>query len=780
MTLEEEIREKNDLAQMEKESPDYLYVELIETIREYHPSEDFSLIEKAYRLANDAHKGVKRKSGEPYIIHPLHVAIILAKLQMDKETIAAGILHDVIEDTQYSYDDIVNIFSKEIAELVDGVTKLTNLELKDIDDKESEQAENLRKMFLAMAKDIRVIIIKLADRLHNMRTLQHMKPHKQLEKSRETLEIYSPLASKLGISKVKCELDDYALSYLYPDEFKKIKNYVDLHAPERDKFIEDIITEVKAKLHEEAEIDPIIYGRIKHVFSIYKKMLKQQKELDDIYDIFAIRIIVDSIRDCYAALGVIHEMYTPVPTRFKDYIAMKKPNGYQSLHTTVVSESGARFEVQIRTKEMHRIAEYGIAAHWRYKEGKVSAEASEAEKAELDKMNWLRDILELQQNSSNSEFVHEVKNELNLFSETVFCFTPQGKCLNLPAGSSVIDFAYRIHTDVGNKMVGAVVNGKVVPITYKLQTGDRVQINTSGGSRGPSRDWIKECKSPQARNKIRQWFKTKDRAYNIEQGMLLLERYCKLKGYVFSEFNTQEARDNVMKKYSFLDWDSVLASVGYGDTKEGQVINRMRDVFVEKKTELTDAEAEERMKSAADRNKSKSEELQKTQPSGYRSGQFIIKSYANKGSYGKSNDLISCAHCCDPLPGDPIFGFVTRNRGIKVHRKDCANFASFSDAEKGRTIEVEWAETKTSAEENKASFTVELAIFAQDRKGMIAAISQTLAENGFDIEYFHTDKSKKGIATINVRISVESKDSLAYIMKKLDQISGVVDVKRNN
>ena len=476
--------------------PEILYDNLIKAIREYHPSTDLSMVEKAYHLADNAHNDQKRKSGEPYIIHPLCVAMILAELELDKETIVAGILHDVVEDTSYSLEDITREFNEEVALLVDGVTKLGQLSYSQ--DKMDLQAENLRKMFLAMAKDIRVILIKLADRLHNMRTLQYMKPEKQKEKARETMDIYAPIAHRLGISKIKIELDDLSLRYLQPEVYRDLEEKMSSNKEERQAFINSIVEEVSEHI-KEAGIKAEIDGRVKHFFSIYKKMRNQNKTLDQIYDIFAVRIKVDTVKDCYAALGVIHEMYKPIPGRFKDYIAMPKENMYQSLHTTLIGSSGTPFEIQIRTFEMHRTAEYGIAAHWKYKEGGGNINKEE------EKLSWLRQILEWQQDmSDNREFLTMLKGDLDLFTEKVYCFTPQGDVKTLPAGSIPIDFAYMIHTAVGNKMVGARVNGRQVPIDYKLQNGDRIEIITSQNSNGPSRDWLSMVKSSQAKTKINQ------------------------------------------------------------------------------------------------------------------------------------------------------------------------------------------------------------------------------------------------------------------------------------
>ena len=505
--------------------PEELYQTLIDKVLEYHPNTDITLIEKAYKIADEAHRGQLRKSGEPYIMHPLCVAIILAELELDKETIVAGILHDVIEDTVMTDEEIEKEFSAEILLLVDGVTKLTQLSFSQ--DKLELQAENLRKMFLAMAKDIRVILIKLADRLHNLRTLQYQSPAKQIEKARETMDIYSPIAHRLGISKIKVELDDLSLQYLEPEKFKALKTEIDERLEERETFIETIVHDVKECI-DEAGIQAEISGRVKHFFSIYKKMVNQNKTLDQIYDIFAVRIIVDSVRDCYAALGIIHEKYKPIPGRFKDYIAMPKSNMYQSLHTTLIGKSGQPFEIQIRTYDMHKTAEYGIAAHWKYKEN-LKGTSQDKEEA---KLSWLRQILEWQRDTEdNKEFMSAVKTDLDLFAEQVYCFTPNGDVKNLPAGSTPIDFAYSIHSAVGNKMVGARVNGRQVPVTYELKNGDRVEIVTSQNSRGPSRDWLSIVKSAQARNKINQWFKQEFKEDNINRGKELLLQYCKAKGY---------------------------------------------------------------------------------------------------------------------------------------------------------------------------------------------------------------------------------------------------------
>ncbi len=564
-------------------SPEELYEDLISRVQKYHPSEDISMIEKAYQIANEAHKNQVRKSGEPYIIHPLYVAIILADLELDKETIVAGILHDVVEDTIMTDEEIKEMFGTDVAHLVDGVTKLGQLEFggeKNLD-KSSEkleiQAENLRKMFLAMAKDIRVIMIKLADRLHNMRTLKHMTLEKQQEKARETLDIYAPIAQRLGISKIKVELDDLSLKYLEPDVYYDLVNKISVRKSVREQYVQTIVDEVTVHI-ENAGIEAKIDGRVKHFFSIYKKMKNQNKTIDQIYDLFAIRIVVDSVRECYAALGVIHEMYKPIPGRFKDYIAMPKDNMYQSLHTTLIGSMGQPFEIQIRTYEMHKTAEYGIAAHWKYKD---AADGKKIEVQEEEKLSWLKQILEWQKDlSDNKEFLNLLKSDLDLFSDDVYCFTPTGDVKNLPYGSTPIDFAYSVHSAVGNKMIRARVNGKIVTIDYEIKNGDCIEIVTSQNSKGPSRDWLNVVKSTQARNKINQWFKNEFKEDNIVKGRELFLSYAKTKSIQVSDILKQSYMDRIMRKYGFRDWDSVLAAIGHGGLKEGQIVNKMNEMLV--------------------------------------------------------------------------------------------------------------------------------------------------------------------------------------------------------
>ena len=737
------------------EDPDKLYDMLIARIRKYHPSTDVSMIENAYHLAREAHGEQYRKSGEPYIIHPLWVAIILADLEMDKETIVAAILHDVVEDTEYSEEDIRKMFGDEVALLVNGVTKLGRLSYSS--DKLEVQAENLRKMFLAMAKDIRVIIIKLADRLHNMRTLQFMTPAKQKEKAKETMDIYAPIAQRLGISKIKTELDDLALKYSQPEVFFDLVDQINARKTEREEFVQQIVEEV-SKHMKNANIKADVNGRVKHFFSIYKKMVNQDKTVDQIYDLFAVRIIVDSVKDCYAALGVIHEMYTPIPGRFKDYIAMPKPNMYQSLHTTLMSSVGQPFEIQIRTVEMHKTAEYGIAAHWKYKEsndGKKSVQAQEEEK-----LSWLRQILEWQRDmSDNREFLNLIKGDLDLFAEDVYCFTPQGDVKNLPNGSTPIDFAYAIHSAVGNKMVGARVNGKLVNIDYKIQNGDRIEILTSQNSRGPSRDWLNVVKSTQAKNKINQWFKKEFKEENIIKGKELILAYCKAKNLNITDILQGKYQEIVQRKYGFKDWDSVLAAIGHGGLKEGQVVNRLAEEYgKEHKQEITDEVVLERVAEAA-KNKV-----------------HIAKSKSGIVVKGIDDMAVRFSRCCNPVPGDEIVGFVTRGRGMSIHRTDCVNIIHLTEAERARLIDAEWE--SDVAEESGGQYLAEIKMYAYDKKGLLMEISRIFTESNVDVKSMNIRTSKQGKATVETGFIVHGREELSRIIGKLRQLEGIIDIER--
>ena len=756
--LEESISKPNRgiVATQDFVDPDTLYEELIARIRKYHPNTDISMVNKAYHLAKDAHEGQVRKSGEPYIIHPLCVAIILADLEMDKETIVAGILHDVVEDTVFTREEITEEFSAEVASLVDGVTKLGQLSYDA--DKVEVQAENLRKMFLAMAKDIRVIIIKLADRLHNMRTLKYMKPEKQLEKSRETMEIYSPLADRLGIAKVKIELDDLALKYLEPDAYYDLVEKIALRRKERDDYIQGLVDEVRRHI-EDAGIKAEIEGRAKHFFSIYKKMVNQNKTLDQIYDLFAIRIIVSDIKNCYAALGVMHENYTPIPGRCKDYIAMPKPNMYQSIHTTLIGPTGTPFEIQIRTYEMHRTSEYGIAAHWKYKE---SGEGSTLNQEE-EKLSWLRQILEWQQDmSDNREFVSLLKSDLNLFSDMVFCFTPTGEVKNLPMGSTPIDFAYSIHSAVGNKMVGAKVNGRLVPIDYTIQNGDRIDIITSQNSRGPSRDWLALVKSTQAKNKINQWFRSTFKEENIGKGRELIAESAKAKGINLGDINKSKYQEKVIRKYGFHDWDAVLAAVGQGSLKEGTVVNRMYVAYLkEHPLEVTDDDI---LKQTGIK-----KEYSRPQPIPHSKSGIVVQ-----GLYDVS---VRFSKCCNPVPGDEIIGFVTRGRGVTIHRTDCINIINLPDADKARLIEAEW-QPEFLEQKNSSIFAAEIHIYGNNRTGLLVDISRIFTERNIDIQSMNSRTNRQGVATIDVSFGVKSREQLGHLIDCIRKVESVIDIER--
>ena len=735
-------------------NPEELYDVLINRIRQYHPSEGLEVIEKAYRLAMEKHEGQKRKSGEPYIIHPICVAIILADLELDLESIAAGLLHDVIEDTDYTEEEMTAEFGQEITLLVDGVTKLTQINY--AADKVEMQAENLRKMFLAMAKDIRVILIKLADRLHNMRTMQYQPPNKQYEKSKETMDIYSPIAQRLGISKIKIELDDLSLQYIEPEMYKQLSADVAKKLEEKENFINELVEEVGEHI-EDGGISAKVNGRVKHLFSIYKKMVTQNKTLDQIYDLFAVRIIVKDIKDCYAALGVIHEMYKPVPGRFKDYIAMPKPNKYQSLHTTLISSTGQLFEVQIRTQEMHRIAEYGIAAHWKYKvdpDGKLSPDSEE------EKISWLREILEWQQDlSDNKEFLNLLKDDLNLFSDSVFCFTPNGEVKNLTVGSTPVDFAYSIHSAVGNRMVGARVNNKIVTIDYEIQNGDQIEIITSQNAKGPSRDWLKFVKTTQAKNKINQWFKSEFKIENIQRGKELLAGYCKTKAINPSDLLKPEYQEAVLKKYGYKDWDSVYAAIGHGGLKEGTIVGKLQEEYDKRnKKEMTDAQV---LEAITDMTQEKRHKVNSR-------GSIIVQ--------GIDDIAVHFSRCCSPVPGDEICGFVTRGRGVTIHRTDCTNIIHLSEEERRRIVPAEWNDQEGT--ESGELFSAEINIYANNRPGVLLAISKILTENDIDVTSMNVRTSKQGTATITMGFNIKDKDTLRSIVGKLRNVDNVLDVQR--
>ena len=628
-------------------------------------------------------------------------------------------------------------------------------------DKDAEklerQAENLRKMFLAMAKDIRVILIKLADRLHNMRTLQHMRPEKQQEIARETLDIYSPIAQRLGISKIKVELDDLSLKYLEPDAYYDLVDKIAVRKSVRERYIQTIVDEVSVHI-KNAGIKAQIDGRIKHFFSIYKKMKNQNKSIDQIYDLFAVRIIVDTVKDCYAALGVIHEMYKPIPGRFKDYIAMPKSNMYQSLHTTLIGTSGQPFEIQIRTYEMHKAAEYGIAAHWKYKE---ASDGKKVETQEEEKLVWLRQILEWQQDmSDNKEFMNLLKDDLNLFADNVYCFTPTGDVKSLPAGSTPIDFAYSIHSAVGNKMIGARVNGKLVTIDYEIRNGDRVEILTSQNSKGPSRDWLNVVKSTQAKNKINQWFKNELKEDNIVKGRELVNAYCKAKSINTADILIQKYEEAIMKKYGFQNWESVLAAVGHGGLKEGQIVNRMRELYdSDHKREMTDAEVMAEIEGNVQTGRNRS---------GKNTSAIMVK--------GVHDVAVRFSKCCSPVPGDEIVGFVTRGRGISIHRTDCINLMSLPELDRHRLIDAEWQQT--DAQDSNEKYFAEINIYANNRNGLLADVSRALTEKDIDILALNTRANKQGTATMSVSFEIRSREELQRVIDKIRTIESVIDIER--
>ncbi len=750
-------------AEEEFVSPEELYQRLISHIKKYHPSDDISMIAKAYEVAKKAHEDQLRKSGEPYIIHPLNVAIILAELELDKETIVAGLLHDVVEDTVMTEEDLEREFGSDVAHLVDGVTKLEKIPLSaggdQPDAKLEMQAENLRKMFLAMAKDIRVIMIKLADRLHNMRTLRYQKPESQQRIAKETLEIYCPIAQRLGISKVKIELDDLSLKYLEPDIYYDLVDKIAVRKSVRESYIQSIVDEVGEHV-KSAGIKAKVDGRVKHFFSIYKKMKNQNKTLDQIYDLFAVRIIVDTVKDCYAALGVIHEMYKPIPGRFKDYIAMPKANMYQSLHTTLIGTTGQPFEVQIRTFEMHKAAEYGIAAHWKYKE---ASDGKKVETQEEEKLVWLRQILEWQRDmSDNKEFMNLLKNDLDLFSDSVYCFTPTGEVKNLPAGSTPIDFAYSIHSAVGNKMVGARVNGKLATFDYEIHNGDRIEVITSQNSKGPSRDWLNIVKSTQAKNKINQWFKNELKDDNIVKGKDLLNAYCKARGINYANLSRPEYMEVVLHKYGFKDWDSVLAAVGHGALKEGQIINKLQELYDKAhKREMTNEEVLQSLAEA----------------SGAADHSSRIRSKSGIVVKGVADLSVRFSKCCSPVPGDEIVGFVTRGRGISIHRTDCVNILSLPEHERVRLMDAEW-QMPENAEAEK--YMAEIKIYANDRNGLLADITRAMTEKDINILSMNTRTSKQGMATLLVTFEISDREALSRIVDRIRGIESVIDIERTS
>ena len=728
--------------------------EFLNTILEYNSKYDIDLIGRAYDVAEEMHRGQLRKSGEPYLIHPMAVAEILADLGMDEETIIAGLLHDVVEDTPYTSEELASDFGDEVELLVDGVTKLGSLKF---ESKEERQAENLRKMFLAMSKDIRVLIIKLSDRLHNLRTINYMTHDKIIEKCRETLDIYAPLAARLGIYAMKMELEDIALKFLEPEAYYDLAEQVSQRKGEREDAINNVVDKIRSSL-EEIDINFDIYGRSKHFYSIYKKMKYQHKNLDEIFDLMAVRIIVDSIRDCYAVLGLVHTMWTPIPGRFKDYIAMPKPNMYQSLHTTVMGESGKPFEIQIRTYEMHRIAEYGIAAHWKYKEGITS------DKEEV-KLSWLRQALEWQKDVKDpKEFMESLK--MDLFSSQVFVFTPQGDVIELPAGSTPLDFAFKIHSDVGCKCVGAKINGKMVTIDHILENGDIIEIITSPNAAGPSIDWLKIAKSSSARNKIRQWLKKENKTDNIDKGKDLIDKYIRKKGYDPRTLLKNAYINRAAKELNFRNTDELYTQLSNGGSIQTKFTNMLLKYDAE-----TRAEEAEKEKTLLENLNEISEKTQKR----VQHDKNRHKNDDNSGVIveGVDNLMIRIARCRSPVPGDDIIGFITKGRGISVHRTDCDNLKSLPESEKARCIKVSW-----DTQQPERSFNAEISLIAKDQKGMLSNISKVCEDMDVHIAGLNAKADKDETVRINLTLAIQDKIQMEKICRSLKNVPGIMEAYR--
>jgi len=728
----------------------------ISKLEQYNPNYNIQRIQEAYIFGDEAHSGQMRKSGEKFFIHPVHVSLILAELEMDEDTVIAGLLHDVIEDTEFDFDYVADKFGVGVAELVDGVTKLGKIHY---ESKEERQAENLRKMFLAMAKDIRVILIKLADRLHNMRTLKFMPDEKKKEKAQETLEIFAPVAHRLGISRIKWELEDLSLLYMDPEGYYDLVSKVNKRRDERESAINGVIGQLDENF-QDSSISAEIYGRPKHFYSIYKKMKYQHKDFDEIFDLTAVRVIVDNVRDCYGVLGIVHTLWKPIPGRFKDYIAMPKPNMYQSLHTTVIGKMGEPFEIQIRTWEMHKIAEYGIAAHWKYKEGKAEAEAEteEGKETELeDKLSWLRHTMEWEKDmSSAQEFMDSLK--FDLFQNQVFVFTPQGDVVELPAGSTPVDFAYKIHSAVGNRCVGAKVDGRIVPLNFKLTTGKIVEVLTTKQPHGPSRDWLKFVKSTQARNKIKHWFKKERREENIEKGKEMLERELKRNHFNPSNVLKADWMSEIIKRISVKDLDELYAAIGYGGIMINQVLPKVREKHKELQRQL---QAEQKQQQSIEE---QSVHVDKKKPRHNKGNQGVIVK-------GMDGILVRFAKCCSPVPGDEIIGYITRGRGVTVHRADCPNFETNEDTQ-NRFIEAHWLQDEQSA------YQSEVQIVAPDRKGLLSEITRLIAETSVLVLGVNARRTKDEIAVINLTLEISNKDQLKQVMNKFKNMPDIIDVKR--
>ncbi|MCI7031401.1 MAG: bifunctional (p)ppGpp synthetase/guanosine-3',5'-bis(diphosphate) 3'-pyrophosphohydrolase [Clostridium sp.] len=723
---------------------------LVKKIKENCVNINMDMVDKAYNLAFEAHKEQKRDSGEPYIIHPIEVATILAELGMDTSTIVAGLLHDVIEDTEYTYDDIKNLFGEEVANLVSGVTKITKMEYKS---KEEQQADNFRKMLLAMADDIRVIIIKLADRLHNMRTLKYRKKEKQKKTAMETLDIYAPLAHRLGISKIKWELEDLSFRYLHEEEYYDLVKQVAEKRTEREIYIKKIIEEMYNKL-EEAGIDSDIDGRPKHFFSIYKKMVTKNKSIEQIFDLTAIRVLVNTVKDCYEVLGIVHTIYKPIPGRFKDYIAMPKPNMYQSLHTTVIGPQGKTFEIQIRTFEMHRTAEYGIAAHWKYKEGDNNGETKE--KNFESKLVWLRDMLEFQKETADAqEFIEGFK--IDLFTDEIFLFTPKGVVIDLPNGATPIDFAYRIHTDIGNKCVGAKVNGKIVPLDYKLKTGEIVEVLTSNNAKGPNMDWLNIAKSNQAKSKIRSWFKKAKKEENISKGKELFEKELKKQGVHFADIAKGETYEKFVKRNNINGMDDLYALIGLGAISASSFIWKLKDENQSKDEKVI----EENTNKIIEDNISKAQRNKIDQTVG-----ITVK--------GVDNLMIRFAKCCNPVPGDDIMGYITKGRGISVHRADCGNLKNLIMEDGDKVVDVSWGTS------NGRAYIAEIQVKAEDRSGLLTDIMGIISELNLQLNALNAKSAKGSMAYVNIKVKIDTVELLKDLMKKIRHLKGIIDVYRVN
>ena len=723
---------------------------LVKKIKENCVNINMDMVDKAYNLAFEAHKEQKRDSGEPYIIHPIEVATILAELGMDTSTIVAGLLHDVIEDTEYTYDDIKNLFGEEVANLVSGVTKITKMEYKS---KEEQQADNFRKMLLAMADDIRVIIIKLADRLHNMRTRKYRKKEKQKKTAMETLDIYAPLAHRLGISKIKWELEDLSFRYLHAEEYYDLVKQVAEKRTEREIYIKKIIEDMYNKL-EEAGIDSDIDGRPKHFFSIYKKMVTKNKSIEQIFDLTAIRVLVNTVKDCYEVLGIVHTIYKPIPGRFKDYIAMPKPNMYQSLHTTVIGPQGKTFEIQIRTFEMHRTAEYGIAAHWKYKEGDNNGETKE--KNFESKLVWLRDMLEFQKETADAqEFIEGFK--IDLFTDEIFLFTPKGVVIDLPNGATPIDFAYRIHTDIGNKCVGAKVNGKIVPLDYKLKTGEIVEVLTSNNAKGPNMDWLNIAKSNQAKSKIRSWFKKAKKEENISKGKELFEKELKKQGVHFADIAKGETYEKFVKRNNINGMDDLYALIGLGAISASSFIWKLKDENQSKDEKVI----EENTNKIIEDNVSKAQRNKIDQTVG-----ITVK--------GVDNLMIRFAKCCNPVPGDDIMGYITKGRGISVHRADCGNLKNLIMEDGDKVVDVSWGTS------NGRAYIAEIQVKAEDRSGLLTDIMGIISELNLQLNALNAKSAKGSMAYVNIKVKIDTVELLKDLMKKIRHLKGIIDVYRVN